>query len=100
MPQREQTNLMVFIRPKILTDSLQSAIETNSKYNLIRDAQIRQGKWFRGSAAAALRQAAGAAARARRCPPRPRRGLRLAPAGRNTRQPHLPCRLSDGKPAN
>jgi general secretion pathway protein D len=43
---REQTNLMVFIRPKILTDSLQSAIETNSKYNLIRDAQIRQGSGF------------------------------------------------------
>jgi general secretion pathway protein D len=40
---REKTNLMVFIRPKIMTDSLQSAIETNSKYNLIRDAQIRQG---------------------------------------------------------
>jgi general secretion pathway protein D len=40
---REKTNLMVFIRPKILVDSLQSAIETNSKYNLIRDAQIRQG---------------------------------------------------------
>ncbi|MFO1504361.1 MAG: type II secretion system secretin GspD [Steroidobacteraceae bacterium] len=40
---REKTNLMVFIRPKIMTDSLQSAIETNSKYNLIRDAQIKQG---------------------------------------------------------
>jgi general secretion pathway protein D len=40
---REKANLMVFIRPKILKDSLQSSIETNAKYNLIRDAQIRQG---------------------------------------------------------
>jgi general secretion pathway protein D len=40
---REKANLMVFIRPKILKDSLQTSIETNAKYNLIRDAQIRQG---------------------------------------------------------
>lgn len=32
-----KTNLMVFIRPKILRDSMQTAFETNSKYNAIRD---------------------------------------------------------------
>jgi general secretion pathway protein D len=41
--RREQSNLMVFIRPKIIADSIQSSIETNAKYNLIREAQIRQG---------------------------------------------------------
>ncbi len=34
-----KTNLMVFIRPKILRNSSQTAYETNSKYRLIRDAQ-------------------------------------------------------------
>jgi general secretion pathway protein D len=34
-----KTNLMVFIRPKILRSSSQTAYETNSKYRLIRDAQ-------------------------------------------------------------
>ncbi|MET0280112.1 MAG: type II secretion system protein GspD, partial [Steroidobacteraceae bacterium] len=42
--KREQTNLMVFLRPKILTDSLQATLETNQKYNQIRDAQMRQGE--------------------------------------------------------
>jgi general secretion pathway protein D len=37
--KRAQTNLMIFIRPKIISDGLQSAIETNSKYNQIRDLQ-------------------------------------------------------------
>ena len=32
--KREKTNLMVFIRPKILADGVQSAIETNAKYNI------------------------------------------------------------------
>jgi general secretion pathway protein D len=40
---REKANLMVFIRPKILKDGLQTSIETNAKYNLIRNEQIRQG---------------------------------------------------------
>lgn len=35
-----KTNLMVFIRPKILRDPSQIAIETNSKYNSIRDVQL------------------------------------------------------------
>lgn len=34
-----KTNLMVFIRPKILRDSSQIAIETDAKYNYIREAQ-------------------------------------------------------------
>ena len=34
-----KTNLMVFIRPKILRNSNQTAFETNSKYNAIRDVQ-------------------------------------------------------------
>ena len=34
-----KTNLMIFIRPKILRDSMQAAFETNAKYNLIRSVQ-------------------------------------------------------------
>ncbi|MFK8016629.1 MAG: type II secretion system secretin GspD [Gammaproteobacteria bacterium] len=33
-------NLMVFIRPKIIRDGSQAAIETNQKYNYIRDLQL------------------------------------------------------------
>jgi general secretion pathway protein D len=32
-----KTNLLIFIRPKILRDASQTTIETNSKYNFIRD---------------------------------------------------------------
>jgi general secretion pathway protein D len=32
-----KTNLLVFIRAKILRDSSQTSFETNSKYNQIRD---------------------------------------------------------------
>jgi general secretion pathway protein D len=39
---RAKSNLMVFIRPKIMSDSVQATIETNSKYNAIRDLQRRQ----------------------------------------------------------
>ena len=34
-----KTNLMVFIRPKILRDSAQTSFETNAKYNAIRNVQ-------------------------------------------------------------
>jgi general secretion pathway protein D len=34
-----KTNLLVFIRAKILRDSTQTSIETNAKYNYIRDIQ-------------------------------------------------------------
>ncbi len=36
-----KTNLMVFIRPTILRDSVQTAFETDAKYNAIRDVQRR-----------------------------------------------------------
>jgi general secretion pathway protein D len=37
--QNDKTNLMVFIRPKILRDGMAMAVETNSKYNYIREEQ-------------------------------------------------------------
>jgi general secretion pathway protein D len=41
--KRDKANLMVFIRPKILRDGMTTAIETNSKYNFIRDQQQKAG---------------------------------------------------------
>ena len=43
---KEKRNLMVFIRPKILRDGVSAAIETNAKYNIMRDQQLgrRGGK--------------------------------------------------------
>jgi general secretion pathway protein D len=41
--KREKTNLMVFIRPKILRDGITTAFETDSKYNFIRDQQRKAG---------------------------------------------------------
>ncbi|MEO1036498.1 MAG: type II secretion system secretin GspD [Pseudomonadota bacterium] len=38
---KSKTNLMVFIRPKILRDGVQTAIETNAKYNYMRDLQLQ-----------------------------------------------------------
>lgn len=40
-----KTNLMVFIRPKILRNSIQTAFETNAKYNAIRDVQLEGGNY-------------------------------------------------------
>jgi len=40
---RDKSNLMVFIRPRILRDNITTAVETNRKYNAIRDEQLRQG---------------------------------------------------------
>jgi general secretion pathway protein D len=37
--QKTKTNLMVFIRPRVLRTAEQAAIETNSKYNYLRDMQ-------------------------------------------------------------
>ncbi|HZF15678.1 MAG TPA: type II secretion system secretin GspD [Steroidobacteraceae bacterium] len=37
--KKAKTNLMVFIRPTILRDDVQSAVMTESKYRVIRDAQ-------------------------------------------------------------
>jgi general secretion pathway protein D len=39
-----KTNLMVFIRPKILRDGTQAALATNTKYNYVRDVQLSRGK--------------------------------------------------------
>ncbi len=39
-----KTTLMVFIRPKILRDGVQTAIETNSKYNMTREEMRKLDK--------------------------------------------------------
>ena len=39
--EKIKTNLMIFIRPTILRDAATTAIETNQKYNMIRDIQQR-----------------------------------------------------------
>jgi general secretion pathway protein D len=41
--KRDKSNLMVFIRPKILHDGMQTAFETNAKYNFIREQQKKAG---------------------------------------------------------
>ena len=38
--EKIKTNLLVFIRPKILRDAQSAAIETNEKYRYIRDVQL------------------------------------------------------------
>lgn len=48
-----KTNLMVFIRPKIVRDSVQAAIETDSKYNYIRGVQ-QQGRGGQGGRVAIM----------------------------------------------
>ena len=40
--EKIKTNLMIFIRPTILRDAATTAIETNQKYNLIRNLQLEQ----------------------------------------------------------
>ena len=40
-----KNNLMIFIRPKILRDPLQAAYETDSKYNYMRDQQMKYNKF-------------------------------------------------------
>jgi len=42
--ERVKSNLMVFIRPTILRDNIQSSFETNTKYNFIRDLQLQQAE--------------------------------------------------------
>ena len=37
-----KTNLMVFIRPRILRNGIDAAIETNAKYNYVRKQQVEQ----------------------------------------------------------
>jgi len=38
--QKTKTNLMVFIRPRVLRTAEQATIETNAKYNYLRDLQL------------------------------------------------------------
>jgi general secretion pathway protein D len=40
--QKTKTNLMVFIRPRVLRTAEQAAIETNAKYNYLRNLQLNQ----------------------------------------------------------
>jgi general secretion pathway protein D len=42
--QKEKRNLMVFIRPTILRDGVDAAIQTNAKYNVLRDQQLNRKK--------------------------------------------------------
>ena len=69
---------MVFIRPKILRDGAQAAIETNSKYNYMRDEQ-RKATQARAAADPAGRDEAPELPPAPPPAERPRR-LRAAPA--------------------
>ena len=41
---KTKTNLMVFLQPHILHDDHQAALETDSKYNAVRDEQTRLGR--------------------------------------------------------
>jgi general secretion pathway protein D len=41
---KEKTNLMVFLRPKILVDGTQMATETSAKYNYMRSLELRNGR--------------------------------------------------------
>ncbi len=43
---KEKRNLMLFIRPTIIRDGAQAALETNAKYNVVRNQQLnrRRGK--------------------------------------------------------
>lgn len=41
--KKTKTNLMVFIQPRILHDGVDATLETNQKYNYIRDQQLKMG---------------------------------------------------------
>ena len=41
---KDKRNLMVFIRPTILRDGVAAAIETNAKYNVLRNQQLQRSK--------------------------------------------------------
>jgi general secretion pathway protein D len=42
--QKTKTNLMVFIRPRVLRTAEQAAIETNAKYNYFRNMQLEKNE--------------------------------------------------------
>jgi general secretion pathway protein D len=39
-----KTNLMVFIRPRVIRDGVDAALETNAKYNYVREQQLNRNK--------------------------------------------------------
>jgi general secretion pathway protein D len=41
---KEKRNLMLFIRPTIIRDGAQAAVETNAKYNVVRNQQLQRRK--------------------------------------------------------
>ncbi|HPF27139.1 MAG: type II secretion system secretin GspD [Steroidobacteraceae bacterium] len=41
---KEKRNLMLFLRPRILHDGIDAQIETNTKYNYMREEQRKQGR--------------------------------------------------------
>ncbi|HEX2495154.1 MAG TPA: type II secretion system secretin GspD [Steroidobacter sp.] len=41
---KDKRNLMVFIRPTILRDGVKAAVETNAKYNVLRNQQLQRRK--------------------------------------------------------
>ena len=41
--KKTKTNLMVFIQPRFMRDGLDATLETNQKYNYIRDQQMKLG---------------------------------------------------------
>ncbi|MEZ5500011.1 MAG: type II secretion system secretin GspD [Steroidobacteraceae bacterium] len=44
--KKDKRNLMVFLKPRILRDGVDAAIETNAKYNYIRNEQQRSNRKF------------------------------------------------------
>ena len=95
----EKTNLMVFIRPKILRDGVAAAIETDAKYNYMRDEQEKAGRpktevlplipFTPGTAPAADSAAAAAYEPAPgRAPRRRSAGSRLPPQTQRRRSHH------------
>jgi general secretion pathway protein D len=42
--EAQKKNLMIFIRPKILRDAYQAAVQTDSKYNYMLDQQLKYNK--------------------------------------------------------
>ena len=91
-----KSNLMVFIRPRILRDGVDAAIESNAKYNYMRDAATRhqQGQGAadadRAAADAARARAAGAARTAEPGPAGRRRPATRRPSACESTAPNAP----------
>ena len=81
--KKTKTNLMIFIRPRVVRTAEESAIETNSKYNYLRDLQIDQNrgkvKLMPGESRPTLPPLVGPTAPATAAPPPPQ-DVATAPA--------------------